>query len=540
MENDNIIKILQKELPWDTFLSNMELEGFIKTRSPNFSQLSNIIEYKKLFLSGKAIVVNDKIQSLGLHDPSHLYLTPYILFRPKTEKQLKIIIIHAHKLKIPITFASGKTGLSGGYSNYGITVDLADLHTFKEPFKINFKKEEIITEQSALISDLIKYVQYFSDGKYIFPIQPASALKLPVRLGGIISSNASGITSGKLGSAKDWIINMRIMIPNGDILEIDRNNQLFNKVVGGNGFYGVVLSACFRLYQPNTDLERAILYGDNLNFAFNGLQKVQDLKIFPLVSEFITSPITLPGKFSKLALEDKNLKVNWAVIIKGTDLEVNKFIKIMENETACYSKKIMEEEFQLYMQERSSFALLIQTSEDDKNYIAFPGFEDILSQPKYLPDIIDTINEIFTNHNFHKVIFGYGHVNFRRGKGLLLHMRLPVPIDYFYKENYEKVNEICETVYEVINILQNRFNIKHKAEHSSGPFSIWLDPKFRGLLKEDIKRGTAFENPHLTIYDELEQITNSIKNSININHSLAEDKKKELFIKAMSLYIKGL
>jgi len=525
MENNNIIKILQRDLPWDTFLSNMELEGFIKTRSPNFSQLSNITEYKKLFLSGKAIIVNNKVQSLGLHDPSHLYLTPYVLFRPKTEEQLKIIIIHAQKLKIPITFASGKTGLSGGYSNYGITVDLADLHSFKEPFKINFKKEEIIA---------------FSDGEYIFPIQPASALKLPVRLGGVISSNASGITSGKLGSAEDWITNMRIMIPNGDILEINRNNQLFNKVVGGNGFYGVVLSACFRLYQPNRDLERAILFGDNLNLAFNGLQRVQDLKVFPLISEFITSPIMLPGEFSKLALDDKNLKVNWAVIIKGTDLELSKFIKIMENETACYSRKIFEEEFQIYMQERSSFALLIQTSEDDKQYIAFPGFEDILSQPKDLPEIINIINEVFTNHNFHKVIFGYGHVNFRKGKGLLLHIRLPVPINYLYKENFDKVSNICETIYEVIDILQNRFNIKHKAEHSSGPFLIWLDPKFRKSLRKEIKKETAFENPHLIIYDKLERITARIENSINPYNSLPKDNKKELFITAMSLYLKGI
>jgi hypothetical protein len=105
MEKDNIIKTLQNRLPWDKFLSIMEIEGFIKTPSPNFSQLSNIKDYKELFLSGKAIFVNNKVQSAGLHDPSHLYLTPYVLFRPKTEEQLKRIIIHSQELKIPITFA---------------------------------------------------------------------------------------------------------------------------------------------------------------------------------------------------------------------------------------------------------------------------------------------------------------------------------------------------------------------------------------------------------------------------------------------------
>jgi FAD/FMN-containing dehydrogenase len=441
-------------------------------------------------------------------------------------------VIESQNFKIPITFASGKTGLSGGFANFGILVDLENMHSNLEPILLDIARNKVYAEQSVLVSDLIKIVNFKSKGKKIFPVQPASSLKLPVRVGGLIASNASGITSGKLGATIEWIISMKVMLPNGKIVEINNESSLFKKIIGGNGYYGIILSALFELYQPEVDLERAILFGENLSSAFNGLQKVLDAKTFPLVSEFVTSPIKLPGEFGKLSSSQKEssrLKVNWAVLLKGKKKIVNDFIKIMVNQSNCYWIKLTEEEYQMYMQERSSFAILVQTAEDDTNHIAFPGFEDILSHPEYLPYIIDTINSIFTQNGFHKVIFGYGHINFRKGKGLLLHMRLPVPINYFYQENSEKLYQICETVYEVITTLKKNFQVQYKAEHSSGPFGIWLDSDFRAALDRDIQHKSAFYNPHLMIYNRLKKDSNNISSS---------NSEKELFVASMVLYLR--
>ncbi len=515
---------LQKKLPWQVFIDTMVKKGFQVAESLTKTE-------KDLLNSGKIIIVDNYISSGIIRDPSLLNLKPYVIFRPKNEDQLREFVIQSQEFKIPITFASGKTGLSGGFANFGALVDLEAMHSDSKQIILDLSQKKVYTEQSTLVSDLIKVVNYESGGRYIFPVQPASALKLPVRVGGLIASNASGITSGKLGATIEWIINMRIMLPNGKIIEIDKNDSLFEKIVGGNGFYGIVLSANFRLYQPDVNLEEAILFGEDLTSAFNGLQRVLDAKILPLVSEFVTSPIKLPGEFGKLApvkMQSKEFKVNWAVLIKGRRKIVSDFIKTMSDESACYWIKLTEQEYQKYMQERSSFAILVQTSEDDANHIAFPGFEDILSQPKFLPDIISTINSIFTKNGFHEVIFGYGHINFRKGKGLLLHMRLPVPIHYFYRENSEYLIQVCKTVYEVIFILKKEFQIQYKAEHSSGPFEIWLNPNFREVLERDINQGNAFYNPHLMIY-------NHLKKELNVKSP--EDIGKELFVSSMLAYL---
>jgi len=543
MDEKNIIEYLQNKIPWKKFLDVMEKEGFTKFHSIIISEITKSSEFEKAFNSGLIMLVRNQIQAGTIRDPSHLHLSPYVVFRPKTENQLQKIVEHSSLAGVPITFASGKTGLSGGYANYGIIVDLADLHSFKKNITLNLNSETVIVEQSVLISDLIKKIPHMTDNKYIFPIQPASAYKLPVRIGGLISSNASGITSGKLGSVEDWLITMRVMKPDGNIVELTKDSPLYKKVIGGNGFFGIVLSAQFKLYKPSSNLRSAIFYGYEIKSAFDGLQFALESKIFPLISEFVISPEILPGKFKELSSQSSiNHEVKWAVFIKGSISDVDNFIKRMVNRTNCSWKNITEEEFQEYLQERSSFALLIQTSDDSNDYIAFPGFEDILSEPKNLPEIIKTINDIFSSRGFHEVIFGYGHINFRKGQGLLLHMRLPVPINYFYKEEINKLNLICETVYEVIIALKERFSIRHKAEHSPGPFQIWLDEKFRKIIRDGMKTLFAFNNPHLFIFDELlrRKFKNQIENSedlIRIDENLSDRIKKDLFVSAMRLYL---
>lgn len=544
MNQISLIKDLQNRLLWDKFIDNMEKEDFIKLTYIKTTILSKTKFNYQSIQSGSVMLVGDTIQASVIRDTSHLHIRPYILFRPKVESQLRVILKNSQKFNIPITFAGGKTGLSGGYSNYGIIIDMTDFESYKEPMQFDFKTDTVRVNQNVLISDLIKYTLLRSDNRLIFPVQPASSYKLPVRVGGLIASNASGITSGKLGSVENWVETIRIMKPDGEMAEIDRGDPLFLKIVGGNGYFGVILSATFKLYPPDIDLKQVILYGYNIIHAFNGLQSVLESKIFPLVSEFVISAQKLPGKFNELGeqnSEDKHVK--WATLIKGSSNLVDKFINSMKNEAHCEWIILNEEEFQEYLQERSTFALLMQSEDRSSNFIAFPGFEDILSEPKNLPEVIETINDIFTKNGFHEVIFGYGHINFRKGQGLLLHMRLPVPIDYFYKENQEKLRIICETVYRVIINLNSKFKIKHKAEHSPGPFKIWLDPIFRKYLREKVSKGEAFTNPHLMIFDEL--FIRKFKSSIiplpnaDNNDLLSVEDKKYLFVSAMMLYLSG-
>ena len=156
MEKNTLIKGLQDKLPWEPFLDHMEREGFFKLSSIMVSKISKSKNYNQLIQSGYVMLVGDPIQASVIRDTSHLHIRPYVLFRPKVETQLRVIVKNSQKFKIPITFAGGKTGLSGSYGNFGIIVDMVDFSSYKEPIKLDLKKSTVRSNQNVLVSDLIK------------------------------------------------------------------------------------------------------------------------------------------------------------------------------------------------------------------------------------------------------------------------------------------------------------------------------------------------------------------------------------------------
>jgi len=140
------------------------------------------------------------------------------------------------------------------------------------------------------------------------------------------------------------------------------------------------------------------------------------------------------------------------------------------------------------------------------------------------------------------VIFGYGHINFRKGQGLLLHIRLPVPIEHFYRENKELMKNVGETIHSVIRLLKSKYKIRFKAEHSPGPFHIWLDTDYRKNLRKDIEDGKAFFNPHLEIFDrvlvqKLKEENIPYDNLKAFDEYLPEDLEKLIFQSAIFNYL---
>ena len=102
---------------------------------------------------------------------------------------------------------------------------------------------------------------------------------------------------------------------------------------------------------------------------------------------------------------------------------------------------------------------------------------------------------------------------------------------YFYKGNEKDLTKVGQTVYEVILTLKEKFNVKHKAEHSPGIFPFFLNTVFRENFREMVKKGTAFINPHLMIYDQI----------LKEDHKqIKKENEKQIFIKAMSIYLSNM
>lgn len=503
MDLGAFISELRDSLEWDEFIKEMESENFVLKPK---TDIAHIINDRKEISSGYVMYVDNQIESQTIHDASHLHLRPRIVFHPLNAEQLRVIIINCQKFSIPVTFAGGKTGLSGGYANYGIIVDLMDLSVGKNAISVDLSQNTIMADQNVLISDLIKEVEYRSKGKRIFPVQPSSAFKLPVTVGGITSTNASGVTSGKLGPTSEWILKMTVMLPEGEIIDIGPEDPSFNMFVGRNGYHGVVLRVSFKLHKTPADLTHSVLFGSDENQAFTALQKIQDNEIYTLTAEFVLSRTGLTGKFKNLGRHmggTPNLENKWAVLIKGQESNVERVEKIMQDSADARFQRVTHEKFDEYLSERAAMALMSMSNVSGDDILRFPGFEDILIQPKYVPRVLEEIDEIVESHGFNRVFIGYGHLNFRKGRGCLMHARLPVLISGLVADKRRYLNKISRTIAEVVIRLRNRYNVRPKAEHSLGAFGIWLDGQIRDALRHDIGNNKAFYNPHLLLYEKV-------------------------------------
>jgi decaprenylphospho-beta-D-ribofuranose 2-oxidase len=78
---------------------------------------------------------------------------------------------------------------------------------------------------------------------------PASPTESHSSVAGAICANVNGKDAWRRGSFAHQIVGMKLLLADGQILEIDRSHELFNAVVGGIGLLGVILEATLQL-QP--------------------------------------------------------------------------------------------------------------------------------------------------------------------------------------------------------------------------------------------------------------------------------------------------
>jgi D-lactate dehydrogenase (cytochrome) len=197
--------------------------------------------------------------ALYLDDESHSFdgMADKIIF-PSSEVEIATIMKNAFDDGIPVTIQGGRTGLTGAAVPMGgIALNLEKMTDLNYMF---YDETEglysISAEAGVTLEDLVSAVESKNldklQGKgtaeqqkalerflgesdtYSFPVDPT---EMSAWLGGIVACNASGARTFKYGAVRPWVCRLRVVLANGDILDIERG-----KVKATNGKFVVVLS----------------------------------------------------------------------------------------------------------------------------------------------------------------------------------------------------------------------------------------------------------------------------------------------------------
>jgi glycolate oxidase len=203
------------------------------------------------------------------HDETeNLYFLPEMVIRPRAATEISEILKICNHHHIPVTPRGAGTGLSGGALAHKGGVLLC-FDRMNEILFIDEQNLQVTTEPGViteLLQDTLKARGLF------YPPDPSS--RGSCFIGGNIAENSGGPKAVKYGVVKDYVINLELVLPTGEIIWTGANvlknatgYNLTQLIVGSEGTLGIVTKIVLRLIPhpthnllmlvPFNDLEKA-------------------------------------------------------------------------------------------------------------------------------------------------------------------------------------------------------------------------------------------------------------------------------------------
>jgi glycolate oxidase len=358
------------------------------------------------------------------HDETEDYIfPPHVVVKPANTKEVSEVIKIANEYKIPTTPIGAQTGLSGGaLSIYeGIGLSLERLNKIIEIDEFNGQ----VTVEPAVITQVLR--ETVAEKGLFYPVDPSSMGSCWI--GGNVAENSGGARAVKYGVTKDYVLNLEVVLPNGDIIWTGANTlknstgyNLTQLMVGSEGTLGVITKAVLKLLPQNTHNVLMLVPFYNAKEACEAVSAIFRAGIIPSALEFMERDAI-----------DWTLKFHDDISIKVDDkVQAHLLIEVDGNYPEILmleAEKIMQVVEQFQIDE-----VLFADTEDQKNALwkmrrsvaeavksnSVYKEEDTVVPRYRLPELLTGIKQIGEKHGFKSVCYGHAgdgnlHVNIIKG-----------------------------------------------------------------------------------------------------------------------------
>ncbi len=162
-------------------------------------------------------------------DVGPISLTPLAVVGVEHHSDVEKAVRFAHEHHIPITPRGAGSGLPGQSVGFGIVLDMRFLDKM-EVLGDHPQGGKIVLAQAGVIcTRLNNFLKPFSVFLASYPASTDMAT-----IGGMIANNASGANSCKLGTTRDQVLDVHVVLANGTSLwtsEVDSNGQPWAKIL---------------------------------------------------------------------------------------------------------------------------------------------------------------------------------------------------------------------------------------------------------------------------------------------------------------------
>lgn len=147
------------------------------------------------------------------------------MLKPASAEEISAILKLANDYKIPVTPIGGKTGLSGGALSIHQGIGLS-MERFNKILHIDEQNLQVMVEPGVVTQTLQEAV--LEKGLF-YPPDPSS--RGSCFIGGNVAENAGGARAVKYGVTKDYVLNLEVVLPTGEIVWTGANTLKIQQAI---------------------------------------------------------------------------------------------------------------------------------------------------------------------------------------------------------------------------------------------------------------------------------------------------------------------
>ena len=397
-------------------------------------------------LLGKDNVLHHSSQ---LYDYAHdetenLLFYPEVVVFPENTHQVSELLKYCNELLIPVTTRGSGTSLSGGALPVcgGIVLSTRKLNRI---LKIDTENFQAIVEPGVINYDLQKALEPYG---LFYPPDPASWQICTI--GGNVAHASGGPKAVKYGTTRDYILNLEIVLPNGEILWTGANTlkystayNLTHLLIGSEGTLAVITKIVLKLVPK---IPHNILLLFSFESEIDACKAVNDLflnYVVPSALEFMErDAIEWSIKYNEISNITINEKTNALLLIELENKDKEKLF-----EEASYVNEILQKYplatdplmAETEEEKNTLWKIRRKVGEAVKSHSIYKE-EDTVVPRAHLPELLKQVKNIGKKFGFQSVCYGHAgdgnlHVNIIKGN---------MPDEKWEKELPIAISEIFE------------------------------------------------------------------------------------------------
>ena len=398
----------------------------------------------------------ESLNFYGHDETEKLLYLPDVVVKPSSTKEISAILKYCNEHFIPVTPRGAGTGLSGGAIPHtgGVLLSTEKLNKIIEIDERNLQ----VTTEPGVITEILQNA--VKEKGLFYPPDPAS--RGSCFIGGNIAENSGGPKAVKYGVVKDYVLNLEMVLPTGEIIwtgaNVLKNSTGYNLtqlVVGSEGTLGIVTKIVLRLIPlPKYDLLMLAPFA-SLEKASEAVSAIFRAGFTPSALELVEiDALQIVSKMVDSYIVPVTNDIAAHLIIETDGNDMNVLMNEMEAIAALLQQyEAGEVFFADDAQQKEELWKLRRRVAEATKAAGYTIEEDTVVPRAELPALVKCVKALGKQYNFHAVCYGHA------GDGNL-HIRIKkegVPNSY----GNDEMNKILRALFELVKSLGGTISGEH-------------------------------------------------------------------------------